>query len=95
MSDLLTFYHNHSDQGLVILAINAGESEETARAYADQLGLVFPVLLDTNYRVLDSLGVNSYPTSILVNAEGVIEKIKVGMFLPGELEEEIEPYLQD
>ncbi len=95
MPELLAFYREHHDQDFVILAINAGESPATARAFADQMGLVFPVLLDANYRVLDGLGITSYPTSILVSPDGVIEKIKVGMFLPGELEKEIGPYLPD
>ncbi len=95
MPDLVEFYQNHRHQNFVILAINAGESAAKAGAFAGQIGVEFPVLLDTNYRVLDSLGIQSYPTSILIGPDGLVQKIKIGMFLPGELEEEIGPFLQD
>lgn len=93
MPELVEYYTNHRHQNFVILAINAGESAEKAGAFADEMGMGFPVLLDTDYRVLDGLGINNYPTSILVGPDGVIKKIKIGMFLPGELEKEITPLL--
>lgn len=95
MPDLIEYYNNHRRQNFMILAINAGESAARARAFAVETGMSFPVLLDSNYSVLSGLGINSYPTSILVGPDGVVEKIKIGMFLPGELEKEISPYLQD
>ncbi len=48
MPDLNAYYHAHQDEGFVILAINAGDSASVAAAFADQIGLSFPVLLDPN-----------------------------------------------
>ena len=94
MPELIEFYANHRDQDFTILAINAGESAAEAGAFAAEMGVDFPVQLDTNFSILEGLGINGYPTSVLVSPNGVVEKIKVGMFLPGELEKEIGPYLQ-
>lgn len=95
MPDLIRFYQDYQHQDFIILAINAGESAATAKAFASEMGMTFPVLLDSNFTVLEGLGINGYPTSVLVGPDGVVEKIKIGMFMPGEPEKEIGPYLQD
>jgi peroxiredoxin len=94
MPDLNAYYQAHQEDGFIILAINAGDSAEQAAEFADQKGLTFPVLLDTNTRLLSSLGINSYPTSILVGQDGIVKKIHVGMLTPQALEDEITPYLR-
>ena len=93
MPDLNAYYQAHQDEGFVILAINAGDSASDAATFAGQKRLAFPVLLDPNTSLLASLGVHSYPTSILVGADGVVKTIHVGLFTLQALEEEITPYL--
>jgi peroxiredoxin len=93
MPDLNAYYRAHRDEGFVILAVNAGESASVARAFADQKGLDFPVLLDPNAHLLTSLGIKGFPTSILVTADGMVKTIHVGMFSPEALEAEITPNL--
>ena len=93
MPDLHAYYRAHQAEGFVILAINAGESASQAAAFADQTGLSFPVLLDPNTTFLTSLGIHSFPTSIMVGSDGVVKTIHVGMFTPQALDAEITPYL--
>lgn len=95
MPDLIDFYAQHRDDNFIILAVNAGESKATASRFAEEMGLTFPVLLDSHFHLLDSLGIDSYPTSILVDPHGKIVKIHIGMFMPGDLEEEIAPFLEN
>ena len=95
MPDLHAYYQEHQDEGFVILAINGGESASTAAAFASQKGLTFPVLVDPTTSFLTSLGISSYPTSILVGADGVVKAVHLGMFTPQALEDEVTPYLQD
>jgi len=94
MPDLAAFYSANQDKNFLILAINAGESSPVASEFARQLNLKFPVLLDPGYSLMDSLGIDSFPTSILVGPDGIIKHIQVGMFLPGELEEVVMPFLE-
>jgi len=54
----------------VALAVNAGETAGQAGAFASQLGLPFPVLLDPNEALMDTLHINDFPTSILVGRDG-------------------------
>jgi peroxiredoxin len=93
MPDLNAYYQAHQDEGFVILAINAGDSASDAADFASQKGLAFPVLLDPNTSLLTSLGVHSFPTSILVGADGVVKAIHVGMFTLESLENEVTPYI--
>jgi peroxiredoxin len=93
MPELNDYYQAHRDTGFVILAINAGDSANEAAAFVEQAGLSFPVLLDPNTTLLDSLGIHSFPTSILVGSDGVVKTIHVGMFTSQSLGAEITPYL--
>lgn len=93
MPDLNAYYQTHQADGFMLLAVNAGDPASDAAAFASQKGLAFPVLLDPNTRLLNSLGIYDFPTSILVGTDGVVKAIHVGMFTPQALEAEITPYL--
>ena len=77
----------------MILAVDAGDSASDAVVFASQNSLAFPVLLDPDLQLLTSLGIRSFPTSILVGSDGVVKTIHVGMFTPVSLEKEVTPYL--
>ncbi len=93
MPDLNTYYLAHRSQGFVILAINAGETNAQASAFARQLGLSFPVLLDPTEALMDALHIADFPTSILVGRDGLVKAIHVGRLTPAMLQNEITPYL--
>lgn len=95
MPELIEFYEQYRGKDFIVLAVNAGETEATAQKFAEKMGLTFPVLLDSHFHLVDSLGIDSYPTSILVGPDGIIKKIHIGMFLPGDLEKEIAPFIED
>jgi peroxiredoxin len=94
MPDLNAYYQAHQAEGFVLLAVNAGDSLSQASAFAEQAGLAFPVLLDEDLRVLNGLGIHSFPTSIIVGRDGVVKGIHQGMFSPESLEAKITPLLQ-
>lgn len=93
MPDLQAYYQAHRAENFIILGINAGDSLSTASAFASQKGITFPILLDPNVDLLTSLGIHSFPTSLLVDADGIVRNIHVGMYTAQELEAEITPYL--
>ena len=94
MPDLNEFYQQHHDKGFEILAINAGDSWEEANQFAESYGLDFTVLLDTDGTVINGLGVTGFPTSILVDPNGKVAMIHIGMMLPEDLTNKVLPYLQ-
>src|SRR5574340_1322180 len=95
MPDLNAFYNHYKDQGFVVLAINGGEAPSIARQFAIDFGLDFPVLVDPDYRVMDGMKIDSYPTSIVVDRDGIVRGIRLGMHTPETLENEVLPLIEN
>jgi len=95
MPDLNAFYNQYKDQGFVVLAINGGEAPSIARDFAIDFGLDFPVLVDPDYRVMDGLKIDSYPTSIVVDRDGIVRGIRLGMHTPETLTNEVLPLIEN
>ena len=94
MPDLNDFYLTHQEKGFEILAINAGESRDVASQFANSLQLGFKILLDSDGSVLAGLGITGFPTSILIDPEGKVAMMHVGMIFPEDLNKKILPLLQ-
>jgi len=95
MPDLNAFYNQYKDQGYEVIAINAGEAPSLARDFAIDFSLDFTVLVDPDYRVMDALKINTYPTSIIVDRSGIIRDIRIGVHTPETLANAILPLLED
>ena len=67
------------DDGFTVLAINAMESPQTIAPFVDAFGLDFPVLVDTSGRLQRQFAIQSYPTSIFIDANGEIYAQHSGM----------------
>jgi cytochrome c biogenesis protein CcmG, thiol:disulfide interchange protein DsbE len=93
MPALNTYFQAHQQDGFVVLAVNAGEAQADAAAFARDGGLAFPVLLDTDYHLLDGLNIHDYPTSIVIGRDGQVKAIHIGMYSTAELEAEVNPLL--
>jgi thiol-disulfide isomerase/thioredoxin len=93
MPDLQAFYSTHKDQGFVILAINAGDAKPDVQSFASSYQLSFPVLLDTQVDVIRRMGIFDYPTSVLIDRNGIVKNIQVGMYPPENLQADITPLI--
>jgi thiol-disulfide isomerase/thioredoxin len=65
-------------RGLVVLGINARERRDAIRRYAVELGLTFPLVLDTDGKINSLYGVVGIPTTILVGRDGRAVALGVG-----------------
>jgi peroxiredoxin len=81
-------YDRHQSE-FAVLAVNYDEPIEQVRPYVDQLGLTFDVLLDPAGEVQRLYRVRGYPTTYLVDAEGVIRIQHIGLMS----EEQLDRYL--
>lgn len=73
--------------GLIVLAVAIKSEADSVRAFRKEFALPFPVLLDSDNRVLNRYGVDSIPTSLLIDRQGTIRWIQRGTwddFLLGE-----------
>jgi cytochrome c biogenesis protein CcmG/thiol:disulfide interchange protein DsbE len=79
MSALKSTYKSYQDAGLVILAINAGDSASDVRSYRKSHGLTFPVLLDPKRKTLGLYKVSAFPTNVFIDTSGRTVYTVVGM----------------
>ncbi len=73
-------YEEWSDKGLVILAVDIGESHATVERFMESYGLSFMVLLDTNENVALQYNIRGIPATFLIDKDGIIQVVKVGAF---------------
>ncbi len=73
-------YEAYKDQGFEILAVNATnqDSRQAAIDFADQYGLNFPILLDTDGEVSRLYQLRSLPTSFFIDRNGIIQEVVIG-----------------
>ena len=77
-------YDKRAGDGLVILAINSGETGARAGEFIKTNGYSFTVLLDRYQDVVPFYKVSGLPVTFFIDAEGVIRDIKVGAFVSTE-----------
>jgi peroxiredoxin len=58
------------DQGVMLVAVNVGESEAEIAAFAEQMEVSFPLPMDTNMTVAQSWPMKGLPTTFIVDPEG-------------------------
>ena len=78
-------------KGLMVFAVNQGESLSRVRKFLEEHNFSMPVLLDTNIEVGQKYRVVGIPTTYFIDKDGVIKGKKVGTFLS---KEELEDYLK-
>ena len=75
MPDFAAIYQQRQADGFVVLAVNAFEPPEEVAAFVDEFALTFPVILDESGTINTEIygaAVEGYPTSLLIDRDGVI-----------------------
>ena len=72
MPHLQSDFESQTNDELVLLAINVMEKESFIRAFAEGQGLTFPILLDPVAVVAGQYKIRSFPTSFLIDPEGIL-----------------------
>lgn len=86
-------YEELKDEDFVILAVSIGEGKEKVSNFVSEKGMTFPVLLDLDKNVGRRYLVRAIPTSIVVDRDGVVQRIIVGMVRESQLRAELEGLL--
>jgi thiol-disulfide isomerase/thioredoxin len=63
---------------LQVIGINVEEDLSSVNLFLEKLAIQFPVLLDSDGKVADQFQINGYPTTLFVDADGVLREIKIG-----------------
>jgi len=80
-------YYKEFDQQFEVLAVNAGEKKLTVEQFANALGIEFPVLLDPDNKIQSLYRVRGYPTTYVLDADGIIRAQHIGMLGESQIEE--------
>jgi len=87
------FYKKHQDKGLKILYIGSFyENEKSLRAFAGELGTVFPVILDNAAKLADLYSIRAYPQTLFLSPDHKILAAMLGGVGEAELSEILGKY---
>lgn len=91
MHALQSTYQRYADQGLVVLTVNVQENAEKVSLFAQEQGLTFPILLDSDASVTMTYTGGVIPTTFFVNRQGIVTTVHLGPLT----ENDIDTYLTD
>jgi peroxiredoxin len=72
-------YQAYKGDGLLVMAINNGESHDIVTAFGDENDLTFPLLLDPGSVVQRLYEIHGYPSSVFIDKEGHIRLVHIGL----------------
>lgn len=90
MPDMEKFYQ---ETEIEILAVNLLDTERTiddVEQFVEEYGLTFPILLDESIEVAMIYGIQSIPTSYMIDSEGIIQFIVIGPLTYQQMNQELD-----
>jgi len=80
---------NGANDELLVLGLNVGEAQRTVRAFAERVGVAYPLVIDRTGEVAEAYQVTNLPTTFLIDAEGVIVWKREGSVSQSELKRQL------
>lgn len=92
--DLVKLAERYQDK-LDIYAVNVTlyDKLDQVKAFVEEYGYTFPVLLDENEKIYRQFGGVAFPTNVLIDRDGVIREIIIGTVDPKDLDAKINKWL--
>lgn len=78
LPQLAKLHDRYRGSGFVLLGVNIDEDPNAARTLAGKLGLKFPVLLDTDKKVVAAYDLNAMPATVLIDKDGRVRHLHRG-----------------
>lgn len=80
MPAMQRIYEEYAERGFVVLAVNATDQDSAgaAQAFAEELGLTFPIVFDVTGSVGRQYALRALPSSYFIRPDGVIEEVVIG-----------------
>ncbi len=72
-------YHDKKGDGFLLIAVSEDEERPKLDAYLKAKPLSFPVLVDRDQKLGKRLGITALPTTILVGADGKVQRVEEGV----------------
>jgi len=94
MPDLQRLSQQYTSAGLVVVGVNEGESPERARAFAQSLGIRFPIWIDDQQRYGRLYAALGMPTTVVIGRDGNVVKGFDGALTLTQMQDAVRPYLK-
>lgn len=78
MPELIRFAEKHKNDPLVFIGVDAYEPESTVQDFVLDQGVTYPVALDREGNLQKAFSIRSYPTTVLIGADGTVQLYEVG-----------------
>lgn len=75
---------------VVVIGVNMQENRDQVRAFADEYGADFPILIDPKAEVADAYRVLGLPSTYFVDQQGVLREQQFGLLTPAIIQEKLE-----
>lgn len=94
MPTLVSYYSDHSAQGLMIIAIEAGESKNEVLPFVQNYGMKFQVWLDPQNASMAAFRNSNLPSSYVIDRTGTVRYAWTGAISRAMLERYVTPLLE-
>jgi thiol-disulfide isomerase/thioredoxin len=81
MPELQRYQHANRDNGMLLIGVDAEEKASLVKSFAEKLELTFPIGIDDSGALLKKYDVTSFPTTIVVGADGRVKLRESGAIL--------------
>jgi cytochrome c biogenesis protein CcmG/thiol:disulfide interchange protein DsbE len=95
MPTLAAYYNEHTSDGFMIIAIEAGDPLDDVSQFAQSYNLKFQVWLDPNGESLKAFGNGSLPNSYVIDRSGTVRYAWTGEINKEMLEKYVTPLLME
>jgi len=70
--ELIEFVRKYRSEKVALLAVNIQEDPKTVKAFAENAGINFPILLDQSGKVAQDYRIYAIPTTFVIDGSGII-----------------------
>jgi cytochrome c biogenesis protein CcmG/thiol:disulfide interchange protein DsbE len=84
--DLESAYQEHRDEGFVVLGVDVQEPADTVENFVTDMGITYPILLDTDGQVLKEYRLGGLPMSLILDRGGMIKARCLGSLSADQLQ---------
>lgn len=85
--DLEDFHQATAHRDVVVIGVNQQEQAATARSFADEFHVTYPILLDSDGEVSNAYQFPGLPATFLIDPTGVVERVYYGRITLDQLAE--------
>ena len=94
MPELIETYNRYSGDGLSVLGVFINEPAADTGAYAQRVGIPFPIVSDASGKIASAYRLMGVPTHVFIGRDGLIKEIKIGALAKDEMEAAVQAILR-